>query len=561
MTVEEVKYIIARGETLSVEFKSDKKCFSDRELVEAIVALANTDGGLLLQGVEDDGRVTGLHEQHCGNGTPTAMIANRTVPSIHVSVENIVIEGKQIFAIEVPRATGLVGTSDGYYARRRLKPDGKPEAVPMNPYEIQQRGSSLRLIDPSAQLMREVPLSSIDSVQRERMRAAIRNNNHSDKALLELEDEAFDLALSLVKKCGEGKYLTLTGVLFLAQESVLSEYVPTHEIAFQVLKGTDVVVNDYMRLPLVEAFDNLMVRFKARVEEKEVMRGLYRMSVPNYDTTGFREALVNALVHRDFSRMGTVIVKFDDTGLTISSPGGFVDGVTLDNLLTVEPSPRNALLADVAKRIGLAERTGRGIDRIFEGTIRYGRPRPDYSRTTRSSVIVFMLNTEPDFKFLDMLNAEEERVGKAFPFDPLVVLAALREARQLSLNELARVVQKQQDSTRVVVEELVERGFLERRNIGKRHVYLLSADVYRREGRNIEYVRAYGFTDIEREQMVLKLISQKGFVYRKDVMELCHVNKDAAYQILSKLRKNGEIVLIGQRKAARYVKPTNKGYA
>ena len=558
MTVGELKNIIARGETLSVEFKSDRDKLSDRALVEAVISLANTDGGLLLQGVEDDGRITGLHAQHSGIGTPSAMIANRTVPPIHVAVEDIVIEGHRIFVIDVPRAAGLVGTSDGYYARRRLKPDGKPEAVPMNPYELQQRVSSLRLIDPSAQLMREVPLSAINPLQRERMRVAIRNNNHSDKTLLELDDEAFDLALGLVRKHGEEKYLTLAGVLFLAQEPILREHIPMHEIAFQVLKGTDVVVNDYMRLPLVEAFDNLMIRFRARVEEKEVMRGLYRMSAPNYDTTGFREALVNALVHRDFARMGTVIVRFDDTGLTISSPGGFVDGVTLDNLLTVEPSPRNALLADIAKRIGLAERTGRGIDRIFEGTIRYGRPRPDYSRTTGTSVVVFLVNTEPDFKFLEMLNVEEEKVGKAFPFDSLVVLAALREARRLSIEELARIVQKPKDTTRPVVEKLVERGFVERRQLGKRSVYLLSAEVYRKEGKNIEYVRASGFTDIEREQMVLKLISQKGFACRKDVMELCHVNKDAAYQILAKLRKNGEIVLVGQQKASRYVKSTHR---
>lgn len=554
MTVEEVKRIIARGETLSVEFKSDRGCFPDRELVETAVSLANTDGGLLLLGVEDDGRITGLHERHRANGSPAVVIANRTVPPVHVGVERIDIDGCAVFILDVPRATSLVGTSDGYYARRRLKPDGKPESIPMNPYELQQRAASLRHIDPSAQLMREIPFSSIDPIQRERMRTAIRNNNHSDKALLELDDEAFDMALGLVRKHGETKYLTLAGALFLTSAPLLREHVPTHEIAFQVLKGTDVVANDHMRLPLVEAFDNLMIRFKARVEEKEVMRGLFRMSAPNYDTTAFREALVNALVHRDFARMGTVIVRFDDSGLTISSPGGFVDGVTLDNLLTVEPSPRNALLADVAKRIGLAERTGRGIDRIFEGTIRYGRPRPDYSRSTGASVSVFMANSEPDFVFLEMLNAEEEKAGKEFPFDSLVVLAALREARQLTLAELSRSVQKPQDSTRAVVEELVERGFLERRRMGKRPIYFLSADVYRREGRNIEYVRATGFTDIEREQMILKLIIQKGFACRKDVMELCHVSKDVAYQILLNLRKRGEIKLVGSQKASHYVR-------
>ena len=102
MTVDELKRIIARGETLSVEFKSARDKLSDRALVEAVISLANTDGGLLLQGVEDDGRITGLHAQHSGIGTPSAMIANRTVPPIHVAVEDIVIEGHHIFVIDVP---------------------------------------------------------------------------------------------------------------------------------------------------------------------------------------------------------------------------------------------------------------------------------------------------------------------------------------------------------------------------------------------------------------------------------------------------------------------------
>lgn len=90
--------------------------------------------------------------------------------------------------------------------------------------------------------------------------------------------------------------------------------------------------------------------------------------------------------------------------------------------------------------------------------------------------------------------------------------------------------------------------------MGKRPIYFLSADMYRREGRNIEYVRATGFTDIEREQMILKLITQKGFACRKDVMELCHVSKDVAYQILLNLRKRGEIKLVGSQKASHYVR-------
>ena len=102
--------------------------------------------------------------------------------------------------------------------------------------------------------------------------------------------------------------------------------------------------------------------------------------MPNYEPRAFREALVNALVHRDYTRLGAVHVRWETDAIVVSNPGGFVDGVTLDNLLVVEPRPRNPLLADAVKRIWLAERTGRGIDLIFQGLLRYGRPAPDSKR-------------------------------------------------------------------------------------------------------------------------------------------------------------------------------------
>ena len=555
MTPDQLLAIISHGETLAVEFKSDQNRLPDKDLVEAVVAMANTDGGLLFEGVEDDGTITGLHGKHRGCGTPTPLIANRTTPPLHVTTTEVTLKGLPVFVIEVPRANGIVGTADGYYARRQLKADGRPETVPMGPFEIQQRLSSLQLIDPSEQLMPEIPLSAIDPLQRERMRAAIRNNVHSDKLLLELDDSSFDLALRLVKKpSGRSPCLTLAGALFLTSAEVLREHVPTHEVAFQALQRTRVAVNEHMRCPLVEAFETLLVQFKARLEETEDMNDMFRNGVPNYDIDAFREALVNALVHRDFSRIGTVIVKFDDAGLTISNPGGLVDGVTLENLLTVQPTPRNPLLAEIAKRIGLAERTGRGIDRIFAGSLRYGRPRPDYSATTSSSVVVFLADTKPDLAFLSMLNKEETESGRPFPFDSLVVLAALREARRLGLAELAPLVQKPPETVRPVVEELVERGFLETRREGRRLQYSLASGVYHAAGKDLEYVRTSGFTEIEQEQMVLKLIDQKGYVARRDVMKLFRISKNPAFGILARLRDKQEIIMLGSRKTARYVR-------
>ncbi len=81
-----IQELIRQGESLMLEFKSDLKCLPDRNLVAAVVSLANTDGGELLLGVEDNGAVTGLHPNHINVSGIPALIANKTNPAIAVMV-------------------------------------------------------------------------------------------------------------------------------------------------------------------------------------------------------------------------------------------------------------------------------------------------------------------------------------------------------------------------------------------------------------------------------------------------------------------------------------------
>src|SRR5690606_36795666 len=149
----------------------------------------------------------------------------------------------------------------------------------------------------------------------------------------------------------------------------LRRLMPTHDVAFQVLSGTRVVVNDFFRWPLIRVSDELTARFDARNEEEELMIGAVRAGIPDYSRQGFREAVHNALVHRDYASRGEIHVFWRDEELEITSPGGFPDDVNLGNLLVVAPRPRNPVLADAFKRIGLVDRTGRGIDTIYEGQL------------------------------------------------------------------------------------------------------------------------------------------------------------------------------------------------
>lgn len=545
--------LLANGENLQVEFKSDQKCLPDRDLVAAVVALANTEGGDLLLGVEDSGAITGLHPNHLDTGGLAALIANRTNPPISVKVENLQVGSQTIAHIRVPKSRQIVSTSEGLLQRRRLTANGRPEAVPFYPHEFTQRQSVLGLTDPSATPIPDLTSVDLNPLERQRIREAIRRYG-GDSTIIPLADEELDGALGLVTTVEGVRRPTLAGLLFLGREEQLRQYIPAYEIAFQVLERTDVRVNEFFRRPLLQAFEEIERLFIARVIEKEVQVGLFRVPIPNFDRRAFREAFINALVHRDYARLGAAHIRIDDDGMTISNPGGFVEGVTLQNLLVTEPRPRNPLLADIAKRIGLAERTGRGIDRIYEGLLRYGRPAPDYTRSDSTSVILRMSNAESDLEFLELVLRHEERTGRGMPLDSLIILSRLRQERRLTTTDLAPSIQKSEQEARAALEKLAEAGLVEAHGGGRARAYTLSAKLYRKSGQKAAYIRQAGFDPIQQEQMVLSYITKHGSIKRADVAELCRLSLPQAYHLLKRLKSEGKIFQHGEKRHAFYTR-------
>ena len=218
----------------------------------------------------------------------------------------------------------------------------------------------------------------------------------------------------------------------------------------------------------------------------------------------------------------------------------------------MEPRPRNPLLADIIKRVGLAERTGRGVDLIFEGLLRYGRPAPDYSRSDSTSVVLRMSNAAADTEFLRTILQEEERTGTRLPLDSLIILSRLREERRLGTVELAEGIQKSEAQTRGVLERLVEIGMIEAHGTGRGRTYILSARVYRRSGGKSRYVRQAGFDPIQQRQMVLQFLGKHGRIKRSEVAELCRIGPFQATRLLAKMVESGEIIRHGQGKGTHY---------
>ncbi len=561
MTAKELAALIDSGESLTIEFKSDtpdREPLADDDLVEAVVCLANTRGGTLLLGVENDGTITGLHPKHEARDPRLleALIANRTVPGVRLAVEFIAAEPGWVAVLSVDRANGVVQTSDGRALHRFIAGRGQPECRPMRPDEVASRIGDLGWYDYSGQTLPAADWSDLDPVEFERLRNHVRRNPGADKALLDLSNEEFAAALGLMDPLAGARIPTVAGVLLAGHEAAIQRFVPTHEAAFQVLDEVGrVEFNQFFRLPLVALFEKYEQAIAARNREEEIQVGVQRLAIPRFSMNAIREAIANALVHRDYTVLHAIYAKIDpaEGGLVISSPGGFVDGVTIDNILVTPPRPRNRTLADAFKRLGLVERTGRGVERIYRGVLETGRPAPSYAGSDQTTVKVVLPGGDADTDFVRLLADIHERLQQAPDWRLLLILRTAADEGELSVDEAGALLQTDVHRARMLLESAVEKGLLEAKGPKRSRTYHLSAGAFRRLGRPASYVHRKGFTRDQDELRIVEYVKAYGRISRRRALDvLPHLRPQQATYLLRVMTEKGLLRAVGERGGRSY---------
>jgi ATP-dependent DNA helicase RecG len=554
-----VRAAIAAGESLTVEFKSDQRQpFNDRDLVEAVVCLANGRGGYLLIGVEDDGTVTGARPRHeAGQTDPLrvqALIANGTQPPVRTTVDVVEVDGLPVVCVQVEDSLRIVGTARGLFQRRTIGGDGRPTCVPFHAHEMLAHEIDRGAVDNAAIPAFGATWEDLDPLEFERLRRMVAESGvRADSALAGLGDLDIARALGVVRSEG-GELEVLTGALLLfGREEALRRRCPTHEVAFQVVANLAVEVNDFFRWPLFRTAEQLLDRFSARNSEEEIQFGLFRVGVPAYSETAFREAVANALIHRDYTVRGAVHVQFQNDQLEISNPGGFPGGIRVDNLLVAPPHPRSPLLADAFKRAGIVERTGRGVKRIFVEQLRFGHGPPVYDRTTEHAVVAVLPGGPADLAVTRFV-AQQEASGRALSLPDLQVLNELVQIGRLGTGEVAALIQMSDAEARRHLSRMVERGLVQARGEGKGRTWHLAAAAYRELRDPAAYVRVHGFEPVQQEQMVLNYVDAHERITRGDAADLCSLSPDQASRLLRKMTESDLLASHGEGRATYYTR-------
>ena len=201
--------------------------------------------------------------------------------------------------------------------------------------------------------------------------------------------------------------LTHAAMILFGTRQALGRYMGQAEVVFEY-RSNDVsgpaAQREEYRQGILLTLDSVWNIINLRNDRQPYQYRLAMLDVPTFNERACREVILNGVVHRDYRLQGSVFVRQYPRRLEVVSPGGFLPGISVENVLWSQ-SPRNRRLAEAISRCGLVERSGQGMNRIYEACIRESKPEPNFTHTDHSQVWVTLHGEIQDERFLQFLAA------------------------------------------------------------------------------------------------------------------------------------------------------------
>ena len=375
---------IQKGESKTLEFKQQLP--QGEQLAKTLVAFANTSGGKLIVGVDDKRNIVGIQgDEFELMDKVSSILHENCCPTLLPSIYLETLDNKTLILVQVHRGSQLPyylkskGRDKGVYIR--IGASNRPASLDMI-HELERQRLNQTFDE---QIAWEIAYEDLD------LTPLTEDFKKQGKVL----DEQRLLSLKLIKK-EQGKTHPTHGLIILLG---LYEHV---EVKCSRFKGTGMSVfldkKEY-RGNLLYQLEQTELFIKNHLHLKAEILGLQRTETFELPIAAIREALINALVHRDYSNFGRDIkVGIYDDAVNIVSPGGLPNGITLEEALAGRSEIRNRVLARVFKELGYIEQWGSGIARIQELCEQAGSQTPVFKETGDFFDIEFLRDYSPEDK-------------------------------------------------------------------------------------------------------------------------------------------------------------------
>lgn len=536
-TPEQFNAWLAAPEDGHLEFKEAKNRYDFEELVKYCVALANEGGGQMILGVTDvrPRRVVGSQAFTDLERTKQGLIERL---HLRIEAEELKHPHGRVLIFHAPaRPIGMPIQYEGAYWMRA----GSALAT-MTP-------DMLRAIfaeaspDFSAEPCAKATVADLDPAALEDFRARWqRKSGNAGLARLAPEQLLADAELLVDDQ------LNYAALILFGTRAALGKHLAQSEIIFEY-RSTAGSVPFQQRVEYRQGFfafyDALWSTINLRNDVQSYQDGLFRFEFPTFSEGVVREAILNAVGHRDYRLSGSVFVKQFPRHLEITSPGGFPAGITPENILD-QQSPRNRRLAEAFARCGLIERSGQGMDRIFEETIRQSKPLPNFADSDTHRVRLTLRGEVQNPAFIRFL----EKVGSerlaSFTTRDFLVLDLLQREQAIP------------EALRARVPHLVQLGIVEKAGRGR---HMLSRTLYAHLGQKGTYTRVRGLGDAENMALLYKHVSdnrEQGSPLADLVQVLPSVSERRVKYLIKRLKDDGKIEPKGGRRWARWIPAKDK---
>jgi ATP-dependent DNA helicase RecG len=514
-------------ETASLDFKAEGRSRPDllRLLAEASACFANADGGQVVVGVPDGARSL---DALTGTDLDPTVVQRRvfelTVPPLVVSVEACEWGGQRLLCLTVPPSPEIHQV-DGRARERVGAACETMTATRISSVLAGRRGFDWSAMDCDS------PRSDISAAAVQLAREYLaRSDDTERRSWSALPVEELLSRLGLVNPTG--RLNNAARVLLIDGSGHCVDYV------FRRGRSGELAVNERLGGPALLAIATLLEAFELRTDRTPVnLPGGQQVQLADLPAAAIREGLVNAVMHRDHQRTGAVQVEHAPGYLTITSPGPFVSGVTVDNVLTVSSRPRNPVLARAIRAVGLGETAGVGVDRMYAEMARLGLEPPSFEDAT-GSVRVTFTGGAPNVAFVRFVAGLPEQ-HRSDP-DTLLILLRLLTRRTVTAAGMSSTLQKSPEA----VEEILARcdtdlGLVERTRESARAArgtYRLRAQPLSELGAAVTYRMRTGR---DTDDKVVALVRETGVINSRMLRALLDVDTPTASRILHDLVQRG----------------------
>lgn len=538
ITIEE---LLNAEEGEQCQFKEAKQRFDFSEAARCCCALANCGGGRLVFGVSDKRprKIVGSKAFDQPERTRKGLIAKLNVM---VNFQIYEHEGKRVLVFEVAsRPLGLPVQVDGvawWYEGDSLIPMAE---------EIRRKIYEEIGVDFSGKTCLSARISDLDedAIEAFRVKWIEKSGNHRLSSLT---------CEQLLRGCDavtdEG--ITYAALVLFGSRKTLGKYLPQSELVFEYRSSNSsgpANQREEFRMGFFSCFDRLWELINLRNDIQHYQEGFFIFDIPTFNESVVREAILNAVCHRNYQMAGSVFIRQYPEKLTIESPGGLPNGITIDNILDRQV-PRNRRIAEILALCGLVERSGQGMNIIFETSIKEAKQLPDFTGTDDNFVNLTLNGLVLDKKMLSLIN----KIGN----DRLAILST---ADFLAINSLY-FERPLNDISQSRLKHLTELGIVE--HVG-RSKYVLARSLYSVAGKHGVHTRIVGLDRETNKELLLKHLREKG-EEGTPLRELQQVlpghNRGQLQVLLRELRDENRIYCVGKTSAGRWFArehPTDSG--